>query len=95
MKQSYTQGAIYININALRLRQDVRHFEDVFKCIFLNENVWISIKFSLNFVPNGQIDNIPALVQKMVWCQIGDKPLLEPMMTLLIDAYMRRSALMI
>ena len=24
---------------------------DIFKCIFLNENVWISIKISLKFVP--------------------------------------------
>ena len=40
-----------------------RHFpDDIFKCIFLNENVYISIKISLNFVPKGQINNIPALV---------------------------------
>ena len=29
---------------------------------FLNENVLILIKFSLKFVPKGQINNIPALV---------------------------------
>ena len=29
---------------------------------FLNENVAISIKISLKFVPKGQINNIPALV---------------------------------
>ena len=33
-----------------------------FKCFFLNENVLISIKISLKFVPKGQINNIPALV---------------------------------
>ena len=27
-----------------------------------NENVFISIKISLKFVPKGQINNIPALV---------------------------------
>ena len=32
------------------------------KCIFLNETVLISSKMSLNFVPNGKINNIPALV---------------------------------
>ena len=49
--------------NILRPRQDGRHFPDViFKCIFLNENVLISIKFSLKFVPKGQINNIPTLV---------------------------------
>ena len=50
-------------INTLRPRQDGRHFpDDTFKRIFLNENVRISIKISLKFVPNGPIINIPALV---------------------------------
>ena len=41
---------LYIR-NTLRQRQDGRHFpDDIFKCIFLNENVWISIKISLKFV---------------------------------------------
>ena len=30
---------------------------------------------SLKLVPNGPVDNIPALVQVMAWCQPGDKPL--------------------
>ena len=46
-----------------------------FKCILLNENVWISINISLNFVPKGRINNNPALVQVMAWCWPGDKPL--------------------
>ena len=33
----------------LRLRQNGHHFtDDIFNCIFLNENVWISIKISHN-----------------------------------------------
>ena len=36
--------------------------DDIFKCTFLNENVWIPIKISLKFVPKGQINNISALV---------------------------------
>ena len=32
----------------------------IFKCIFLNENVWISIRISLKFIPKGQVNNIPA-----------------------------------
>ena len=57
-----------------------RHFaDDIFKCIFLNENVWIPIKVSLKFVPKGPINNIPALVQIMAWRRPGDKPLSEPM----------------
>ena len=50
-------------LNTLRPRQNGRHFaDDIFKRIFLNENVFISIKISLKFVPKGQINNIPALV---------------------------------
>ena len=65
----------------MRLRQNGRHFADnIFKHIFLNENVWISINISLKFVPEGQINNIPALVKIMAWRQQGDKPLSEPMM---------------
>ena len=42
--------------NTFRLRQNSHHFsDDVFKCIFLNENVWISNKISLKFVPKGSI----------------------------------------
>ena len=51
-----------------------------FKCIFLNENVLISINISLKFVPKGPINNNPALVQLMTWCRPDDKPLSEPMM---------------
>ena len=42
-------------------RQNGRHFpDDIFTCIFLNENIRISNKISVNFVPNGPINNIPA-----------------------------------
>ena len=72
---------IVIAFNTLRARQDGRHFpEDILKWIFLNENLWISLKISLKFVPKVQIDNIPALVQIMAWRCSGDKPLSEPMM---------------
>ena len=67
-------------INTLGPRQNGRHFpDDIFKCIFLNENVWISIKISLNFVPRCPVNYIPALVQIMAWRRPGDKPLSEPM----------------
>ena len=55
-----------------------------FECIVLNENVWISIKISLKFVPKDPINNIPALIQTMAWCRPGDKPLSEPMMVSLL-----------
>ena len=67
--------------NTLRPRQNGRHFaDDIFKYIFLNENLWIPIKISLKFVPKGRMNNIPALVQIMAWRLPGDKPLFEPMM---------------
>ena len=71
-----------IIFNTLRLRQNGCHFpDDIFKYISLNENIWISIKISLEFVPKGPIKNIPALVQIMAWRQPGNKPLSESVMT--------------
>ena len=72
-------------LNTLRPRQNGRRFaDDTFKRIFVNENVRISIKISLNFVPKGPINNIPALVQIMAWRRSGDKPLSESMMVSLL-----------
>ena len=58
--------------------------DTIFQWIFLNENVWISIKISLKFVPMVPINNIPALVQIMAWRRSGDKPLSEPKMDSLL-----------
>ena len=67
-------------VNTLRPRQNGRHFaDDIFKWISLNENVWILIKISLKFVPQGPINNITALVQIKAWRRPGDKPLSQPM----------------
>ena len=72
-------------INTLRPRQNGRHFpNDIFKCIFLNDNIKISIKISLKFVPKGPVKYIPALVQIMAWRRPGDKPFSEPMMISLL-----------
>ena len=66
--------------NMLTHWKNACHFTDaIFKCIFLNENIWISVNISLKFVPGCQINNIPALVQIMAWRRPGDKPLSEPM----------------
>ena len=68
-------------INTLRPRQNGCHFpDDIFKWIFLNENIWISLKIPLKFIPRGPINNIPALVQIMAWRRPGTKPLSEPML---------------
>ena len=73
-------SAAHVFLNTLRPRQNGRHLaDDIFKQIFLNENVWILIKISLKFIPNCPINNIPTLVQIMAWGQPGNKPLSEPM----------------
>ena len=67
--------------NTLRPRHNGRHFpDDILKCIFRTEDVWIPITISLKFVPKGPINNIPALVQIMAWRRPGGKPLSEPVM---------------
>ena len=70
--------------------QNGRHFpDDIFKCIILNENVYIAINIWLKFVPKCPINNIPALFQIMAWRRPSDKPLSEPMLSHFTDAYMR------
>ena len=61
-------------LNTLRPRQNGQHFPDIFKGIFVDENVEILINISLKFVPKGRIYNIPALVQLMALRWPGDKP---------------------
>ena len=63
--------------------------DDILNRIFLNENVWISIKISLKCVSNGPIDNKPSLIPLMAClARTGDKSLPEPLLTQFIDAYM-------
>ena len=66
--------------------------DDIFICIFFNENIWISIKMSLKFVPKGPINNISALVQIMDWHQKGGKPISEPMTAYFTGVYIRHPA---
>ena len=61
-------------------------FSDAF---FMNEEFCILIQISLKFVPKGQIDYKSALVQVLAWRRTGGRPLTEPMLTQLTDAYMR------
>ena len=78
--------SVFNNVfNTLRPRQNGRRFaDDTFKRIFLNENVRISIKISMKFVPRGPINNNSELVQIMAWRRSGNKPLSEPMMVSLL-----------
>ena len=64
-----------VKLNTLRPRQNDHHSaDDVFNCIFLNENVWIATRMSWMFVPRGTIINIPALFHLMAWHRQADKP---------------------
>ena len=57
--RSEESTSLVIHLNTLRPRQKGRQFpDDIFKWIFLNENVWIFIKISLKFVL-GPISIIP------------------------------------
>ena len=58
--------------------------DDIFNCIFVNENDRNPTKISLKYVPRSPIDNKPALVQVTAWRWTG-KPLPGPMMTQFID----------
>ena len=56
--------------NTLRSRQNGSHFAyDIFERIFMNENVWSSLKISLKFV----IDNglVPFRRQAVIWTNDG------------------------
>ena len=51
-----------MTLSSLRPRPNRRHFaDDIFKCIFENENEWISPRISLKFVLKVRINNIPSL----------------------------------
>ena len=59
----------------------------IFQTTFSNTFSWMKF-VSLKFIPEGPINNIPALVQKMAWHWPGDKPLSEPkMLSLLTHIY--------
>ena len=78
-----TGGFKYLRIPLLynafytwKSRQNGRHFtDDIFKCMFLNGIVWISLMISPKFLSKFRINNIPVMVQI-----IGAKPLCEPVM---------------
>ena len=66
-------------VNTLRLRKN-------FLTTFSNAFSWMKtykfqLRFHGSFFPKRLINNIPTLVQIRAWCQPGDKPLSEPMMT--------------
>ena len=66
-------------IDTLRPRQNGCHFtDDIFKCIFLNENYSALIRISRKVAPKGPVNDVPALVKITACRRAGDKPLSEP-----------------
>ena len=66
---------VLIIVNPLRLRQRGHHFaNDILKCILYNKNHHIVVQILLQFVPEGPINNMPALVQMIARHWTGDKP---------------------
>ena len=89
-RRSFNTAGFTRRVNSSFSGQNDRHFtDDIFKYIFLNENIVISIEMSLKFIPSGPISDIPALVQIMAWRRPGDKPLSEQMLTRFTEAYIR------
>ena len=77
-------------LNTLRLRQNELHIpDDIFKRIFLNDKMYISIQISLKLAYKGLINNIAALVQIMAWCRPGTNPSSKSM-AWFTDVYMYR-----
>ena len=69
----YVMKHMAVLFNTLRPRQNGRHFsDDIFKCIFLNENVWLLVKVWMKFVPKGPTNTIAALVHIMAWRRPGN-----------------------
>ena len=60
--------------------------DDIFNYILFNENDSIPFRISLKYIPRSPNENKPAMFQVTAW---RNKPLLGPMMTQCIDAYMR------
>ena len=78
---NHIKNSATFSINTLGPRQHRHRFvDDIFKCIFFNENCCVLIKTSFKYVCKGPIDNTPVLVQIMAWRRLGDKSFSEPVM---------------
>ena len=81
------------DINTLRPKQYGFHFaDDIFKCIFLNQNVLISFKISLSWFLRVQLTIFQYWFRNGTDNGTDDKQLSEPMKVYVADAYLRHSA---
>ena len=80
--------------NTLSPKQNGHHFADDISNAFLEmKHVCVSIKISVEFVPERPIDNRSAFVQVMAWHWTGDVPSPEPMMVNASDLTWRHNKL--
>ena len=79
---------VLINLIAGRALNTLPLADEMFKCFFFDANYCILIKISLKFAPECPVNYNTTLVLIMAWRRMSDKPLSEPMMTQLTDAYM-------
>ena len=76
---------VQVHFNTLRPRH---HFPDeIFKSVFIKENVWILVKIWIKFVLRDSVNSIPSLLQIMPRHWRGDKALSEPLVSLLMHIY--------
>ena len=68
---------------------------DIYNSAFLNEKNDILVSISIKFVPGSPINSESTLHQIMAWCQTGDKPLGEAMITYICVAQARLVKMMI
>ena len=79
-----------VRLNSSPPGQNGRHFGRRHNSnAFFNGNDKIPVQISQKFIPRSPIGNKPSLVQVMAWRRTGDKPLSEPMLSQITDAYMR------
>ena len=78
--QTWGTNAMYKHqCNILRPRRNWYNFAEIYKCIFLNKNVFF-LKLAQKSVPKGTFNNIPALVQIIAWQRPDDKSSSKPIM---------------
>ena len=77
---------LHWTINVLRLEPN-NILQTTLANAFFDENICILIEIELIFALKGGIDNKSSLVQVMVQCRTGDKPLSKLMMTKLFKYF--------
>ena len=65
----------------LSSKSDTLKITYIYKCIFLNEIIYVLIKVSLTFIPQYSIDGKRTLIQAMTLCLAENVSLPEPMLS--------------